>query len=328
MQTPEVMQVLQAEFRTQAGVLIDKLQAEVDGVKQQSAKSMDPLMTSLNTLRGSAITTGFETISSLCLACEKAIHGLALEDLSANTELLSTLEEALSTMEDYLQDQPKSSCSMVEANLGRLSTQQTNENPIHSMLDVGDTEVTILQDFRTVFGRDPMVLIVDDDENIRDAMSQILESIPVPYIVSKNGHEAWLLIESSQVDLIITDYHMPLLNGLELIHRMKKHGTKGHVIVVSGHSDRVALAEAIQCGAFAYIQKPFSLAEISVQTLKALRKKSMDEARRRLALLNFHSYLLFNAQFNHPPEEHGELEMSIREYMTEVAELSRVALER
>ena len=98
------------------------------------------------------------------------------------------------------------------------------------------------------------VLVVEDDSDLRYVLSVRLVSAGYTVYGAANGAEALNQMDRHPVDVVLTDYHMPTMNGLELlsVSRVKWPGIP--VVVVSGDGDDVA-HEAMDRGAFAWLRK-------------------------------------------------------------------------
>ena len=117
------------------------------------------------------------------------------------------------------------------------------------------------------------VLIVDDSDVIRAMIARTLAlaSIPVGELLqASNGHEALLVLDESWVDLVLADINMPVMDGVEMLERLRKEPETAElpVIIVSteGANDRLADLEAK--GVSAWIRKPFTPEEIRDVVMK------------------------------------------------------------
>ena len=108
------------------------------------------------------------------------------------------------------------------------------------------------------------VLIVEDDENIRDFLREVLED----YVISmaSDGDEAIEKIKDNKFDLVITDLRMPTVPGEEVVRFIHNHQPATKVIVISGYSSRYAVNQSVSNGASAFLSKPFSIKEL-IQTV-------------------------------------------------------------
>ena len=106
------------------------------------------------------------------------------------------------------------------------------------------------------------ILIVDDEENAREALSKIL--IHDGYDVSSvaNGLEALNFLRSREVELIITDINMPEMNGLAFLRELNRNRPESNVIMLTAYGEVESYMEAINLGAFEYINKPVKYDEL------------------------------------------------------------------
>jgi len=103
------------------------------------------------------------------------------------------------------------------------------------------------------------ILIVDDEETIRTLLFKALKFFGYEIDTVENGMEAVKRIASKTYDLIITDYRMPKMNGLELIQRIKILNPTIPVLVVTSDGPE---CELLKSGALACIKKPFNILEL------------------------------------------------------------------
>ena len=108
------------------------------------------------------------------------------------------------------------------------------------------------------------VLLVDDDQNSREALRLVLESQGLTCQEVTNGKEAlqWLL--GDHADLIVSDNQMPILGGIDFIHQLQGHETIAApppIILLSGHLDQEDKTRAKQAGVFAILDKPCNFSE-------------------------------------------------------------------
>ena len=116
------------------------------------------------------------------------------------------------------------------------------------------------------------VLIVEDSDTSADTLEIALLSLPdVSVAHAATGRKAWQLIQNQRVAAIVTDLHMPLMDGFELIERVRAAGGATHVpiIVISGDSDPGTPEKVRRLGADAYFAKPYSPAAVR-ETLERL----------------------------------------------------------
>jgi DNA-binding NtrC family response regulator len=113
------------------------------------------------------------------------------------------------------------------------------------------------------------VLVVDDEEIIRNFLSEVLDD---KYNVSlaSDGDEAIEQIKKRRFDLIITDLKMPRVPGEEVVKVAQQQDPTSKVIVISGFSSLYTVSQSISNGACAFLSKPFSIKELMETVAKAV----------------------------------------------------------
>lgn len=117
------------------------------------------------------------------------------------------------------------------------------------------------------------ILIADDNDDILEYMSYVLEKEGYTILVARNGAESMRICASTSIDLLITDLIMPEKEGLETIKDLhSKNGQLG-VIAMSGSAQSITYFQVAQCfGAHAVLQKPFSN-QVLIGTVKEVLEK-------------------------------------------------------
>lgn len=129
------------------------------------------------------------------------------------------------------------------------------------------------------------VLIVDDEEAIRDTLYQLFDSEHRCHVAeTANQAVAWL--ETEIYDVVLTDISMPGLSGLELLAHLRELHPDTSVIVISGIGDQEHARGLIRLGAFDYLLKPFELKDVEASVARALdhhRRRVKERQRREVA---------------------------------------------
>jgi two-component system chemotaxis response regulator CheY len=105
------------------------------------------------------------------------------------------------------------------------------------------------------------VLVVDDQNSVRQMTRITLEQIGVRHIhEAENGVKAIDTASTQPLDLIISDYNMPEMDGMELLRAVRGHPAARRIpfILVTGRGDRELVVKAAQAGANNYVVKPFT----------------------------------------------------------------------
>lgn len=116
------------------------------------------------------------------------------------------------------------------------------------------------------------VLYVEDDDVERDNLTQTLHLIFNTVFSCKNAKEALNLYKQNHIDLLITDYLMPIMSGGELIAEIRRQNRELPAIVISGHTNNEQLLDCIPLKLVAYIQKPFTFNDIVNAISKAIKE--------------------------------------------------------
>jgi two-component system OmpR family response regulator len=117
------------------------------------------------------------------------------------------------------------------------------------------------------------VLIVDDEAGVRELLKDALKLSGFETQAAGDGMSALTLLRSYTPDIMIIDINMPLMDGFELVERLRKIGNNIPVLMLSARADRVDVTRGLTLGADDYVTKPFGLEEL-VLRLKAILRRS------------------------------------------------------
>lgn len=106
--------------------------------------------------------------------------------------------------------------------------------------------------------RDITLLYVEDHEDTREELQELLEMIFPQVYVATNGQEALDIYKNHPIDLIITDINMPVLNGIRMIEKIRENNTDIKVIVFSAHEKIEYLIRCIELSVDGFLTKPFN----------------------------------------------------------------------
>src|SRR5262245_58384712 len=106
------------------------------------------------------------------------------------------------------------------------------------------------------------ILIVDDEENVREILMRKLASEGHQCLAAHDGEEALSVLEHNECDLIITDLKMPGMGGMALLGKAKELYPTTEIIVMTGYGTIESAVEAMRKGAYDYLLKPIRTSEI------------------------------------------------------------------
>lgn len=113
------------------------------------------------------------------------------------------------------------------------------------------------------------ILVVDDEENIRFAVSNILTMNGYQVTTASNGEDAFLELKKQPYDFVICDIKMPKMDGMDLLRTLQHNKLETTVIMMSSYGTIDSALEAIHAGAYDYIPKPFKPDELILTVRKA-----------------------------------------------------------
>lgn len=117
------------------------------------------------------------------------------------------------------------------------------------------------------------ILIVDDEAGVRELLKDALKLAGFETLTANDGMSALTALRSFTPDIMIIDINMPLMDGFELVERLRKNGNEVPVLMLSARADRVDVTRGLTLGADDYVVKPFGLEEL-VLRLKAILRRS------------------------------------------------------
>ncbi|MGQ9454486.1 MAG: sigma-54-dependent transcriptional regulator [Armatimonadota bacterium] len=135
--------------------------------------------------------------------------------------------------------------------------------------------------------RTGVILIVDDEPNIRRVMEAVLKKDGHTVLTAENGQKALELLRSTpNLDVLITDLIMPDINGIELLAAAKQIDPNISVLMITAHGTIKSAVEAMKLGALDYICKPFDLDDIKILVGNALDRKKLNEQTSSVSLVD------------------------------------------
>jgi two-component system response regulator PilR (NtrC family) len=126
------------------------------------------------------------------------------------------------------------------------------------------------------------VLIVDDEEVLRDVLEVVLRREGFEIVSASTGEEALSMLDGEEVDLVILDVMLPGISGIDTLRAIRISNPNLPVIVITAFSSIDGAIEAMKHGAFHYIPKPFKNEEVVMTVNKALEQRRLSHENERL----------------------------------------------
>jgi two-component system nitrogen regulation response regulator GlnG len=127
------------------------------------------------------------------------------------------------------------------------------------------------------------ILIVDDEEEIAQALGRVVHREGLTPLLAKCGREALQLVRAGDPDVLLVDVRMPEMDGLELMRKARELDSELPVIVITGYAEVQGAVQAIRAGAHDYLAKPFDHREVIRVVLRALNERRLKLQLRSLA---------------------------------------------
>lgn len=127
------------------------------------------------------------------------------------------------------------------------------------------------------------ILVVDDDRDTRDLLSEVLESEGYQVIAASGAQEALAAGKAAHFDVILSDIRLgPELNGLDVLRAFKSIQPDSEVILITAFGSMETAIEAVKAGAFDYLSKPFKIEDVLNRVCRALENRNLVRETRNL----------------------------------------------
>ncbi len=119
------------------------------------------------------------------------------------------------------------------------------------------------------------ILVAEDERNLREGIAEAFRDAGHEVVEAEDGEQALEEVRAQLFDLVITDYKMPGIDGLELLRRIRMINDQVAVIMITAYGTVEGAVEAMRLGAYDYIQKPFQLEELELKAERALEHRRL-----------------------------------------------------
>lgn len=128
----------------------------------------------------------------------------------------------------------------------------------------------------------PRILVVDDEESIREFLDIMLKKEGYEVSLAEDGQQALGVLKNKSFDMVISDLQMPNLNGVELLREVKEQFPDILFMLITAFGTTESAVEAMKLGAYDYITKPFKIDEVRLNIKNALRAQNLEVENRTL----------------------------------------------
>jgi UDP-3-O-[3-hydroxymyristoyl] N-acetylglucosamine deacetylase len=123
------------------------------------------------------------------------------------------------------------------------------------------------------------VLIIDDEKDILESLSSILNDEGFHVFKATDGREGLSIFEREKPEIVLLDVWMPEMDGLQVLKKIKKKDKNAVVIVISGHGTISTAVEAVKVGAYDFLEKPLSIDKVLEVIFRSLGGESQLKAK-------------------------------------------------
>lgn len=116
------------------------------------------------------------------------------------------------------------------------------------------------------------ILLVDDEKDIREVIGMTLSDMGYQVLTAANGKTAWETFLSESPPIVLTDIKMPLIDGIELLKRIKRENPEAEIIMITGHGDMDLAITSLKHRASDFITKPINIEALEI-SLKRVEEK-------------------------------------------------------
>jgi two-component system OmpR family response regulator len=117
-----------------------------------------------------------------------------------------------------------------------------------------------------------LIMIVDDEMGVRELLIDAMSLSGYDTIEAKDGMTALTLLRHQSPDLLIIDINMPVMDGYDLLERLRSTDNQTPVIMLTARGDRADIARGLRLGADDYVTKPFGLEELTLRVQAILKR--------------------------------------------------------
>ena len=124
---------------------------------------------------------------------------------------------------------------------------------------------------------DVRVLVVDDEQSMRELLAIMLRQAGYDVAVADGGEAAVETLKTERFDLVVTDLRMRKVDGLAVLKAAKEFSPRTAVLVVTAFASTETAVEAMKLGAYDYVTKPFKLDELKLTVSNALERRRLQD---------------------------------------------------
>ncbi len=272
----------------------------------------------IHTIKGSALVAGFKQLGEFAHKFETVlgkIRDRKIDMTPATMDVMLAGNDHFKTFVSALRQNPQATIEgeTIEARLGLIDQESqvklkdveksppvgTPALPIARQAEAQPTvtapEVRAKESARIAKSppspRGVKVLVCDDEPYILELIGEILVGAGYTPVCCSGAIEGLQVLKNEKVDIVITDYQMPQMTGIDFVRKIRDFNQFMPIIVISGHSSREHFKTYLEIGVDEFLDKPFSIDALLIALRRAEKDKAMNEAVIDLSRLTFKAYV-------------------------------------
>ena len=124
------------------------------------------------------------------------------------------------------------------------------------------------------------ILVIEDNETMLEGISRTLERMGHRVVGVPDGQQGLEVCRKGDIDLVIADYKMQPMDGMEVLERVKRMDEDIDVVIITAYGTIELAVEAMKKGAYDYVPKPFNTGELQITVRKALDARNLRRVHR------------------------------------------------
>lgn len=282
----DIESAIRSEFIEEAKELLES--AELSFIELEKDPSNREVLNNvfryLHTLKGSGLAAGFDDFGKFAHQLENLLDRMRAGELRHSSEIQDAMLRAVDVMNEHVKKleldhkalfEPRGSIRELSALIQGVGPSAETTATESTACD--PSEEPLLKGFF-----DKKLLICEDSLELAKLMKENFQICGIKHVdLALDGNEAWEKISEVQYDLILTDFKMPGLSGIDVLAKLRADNHATPVVIISGYAERDHIAEMLRLGAFDFIEKPVDMNRLEVVARNALLsgmvKSSMEE---------------------------------------------------
>jgi CheY-like chemotaxis protein len=285
---------LQKTFLSLAQEMLEDTEASFTRIEQNPAdsSSMDKIFRLVHTIKGSAHVAGFKDLGNFAHTFENLLCLIRAKKINVTSDVFDVLLAGNDCLTKYVSALIVDTTSSFDFEAVEARIRATS-----GLAVVGPSEPSYKSTLAVKINESaptkPTFLVVDDEPDILDVISESLTDAGYEVIAVEDPREALEFAKTKKIDVIMTDLNMPHMNGIELVQAVREFNRYIPIVFISGHSSRENFKQYLDLGVDSFVEKPFEDAQLLAVASRVVREKVLRDALFSLTRFSFRVFVSF-----------------------------------